>query len=149
MNSETLFQQNRLIIQDFSTSTLAEIPSAFGRLSYLASLRDLGSNIYKHAALSAAYPPEAVGQALEQCHEEVFEQILETPLMVQQEDLRAYLTSVRGGLRVAASNWRKLEAYRTLLPAGAPDYLKELFCSNVRAILEILDEEALTVRSPK
>jgi hypothetical protein len=28
-----------------------------------------------------------------------------------------------------------------LLPAESPEYLKELFCSNVRAILEILEKE--------
>jgi hypothetical protein len=52
-------------------------------------------------------------------------------------------------LRVAVTNWRKLEAYRALLPAEAPDYLKELFSSNVRAILEILELEGSTLRSTK
>jgi hypothetical protein len=45
------------------------------------------------------------------------------------------------GLGVAVLHWRKLEAYRTLLPVEAPDYLKDLFCSNIRALLEILEQE--------
>jgi hypothetical protein len=49
-------------------------------------------------------------------------------------------------LSVAVSHWRKLEAYRTLLPVEAPDYLKELFCSNIHALLEILEEECCKVR---
>lgn len=68
---------------------------------------------------------------------------------MQQEDLRAYLSSIGEGLHVAVRNWRKLEAYRALLPAEAPDYLKELFCSNVRAILEMLEQEESIVRPRK
>jgi hypothetical protein len=40
-----------------------------------------------------------------------------------------------------------MEAYRVLLPGNTPDYLKELFFSNLRALLEILQAEMSTVRS--
>jgi len=141
LDTTTQLQQNRQIIHDLTLSTLAALPGAFARLGYLASLRDFSSNVYEHAGLAALYPREAVRQALEHCHEEIFERILETPLTMQEEDLRLHLASTRDGLRAAVSNWLKLEAYRALLPAEAPDYLKELFCSNVRAILEILARE--------
>jgi hypothetical protein len=141
MSTLTQLQQNRRVIQDFTTTTLAAIPSAFARLTYLASLRDLSSGRYEHAGLTAVYPQEAVQQSLEQCHEEIFERILEAGLEEQERDLRAYLQAMQNGLCVAVSHWRKLEAYRMLLPAESPDYLKELFCSNIRALLEILEEE--------
>jgi len=147
MDTLTQLQQNRRIIHDFTSTTLAAIPSAFGRLSYLASLRDLSSGRYEHAGLMALYPLEAVQQALEQCHEEIFERVLECPLSEQEQDLRAYLELTQDGLRVAVRNWRKFEAYRTLCPAQSPDYLKELFCSNLRVLLEILGEECSTARS--
>jgi hypothetical protein len=147
MGTLTQFQQNRRVIQDFTSTTLAIIPSAFARLNYMASLRDLSSGRYEHAGLTALYPQEAVQQALEKCHEEIFERILESPLEEQEQDLRAHLAGVEPGLCVAVSHWRKLEAYRTLLPAEAPDYLKELFCSNIRALLEILEEEYCQARS--
>jgi hypothetical protein len=137
----TPLQQNRRVIQDFTSTTLAIIPSAFARLTYLASLRDLSSGRYAHAGLTAVYPPEAVQQALEQCHEEIFERILEAPLEEQKRDLRAHLKTMEPGLGVAVAHWRKLEAYRTLLPVEAPTYLKDLFCSNIRALLEILEGE--------
>jgi len=137
----TQLQQNRRIIHDLTVCTLARIASAFSRLAYLASLRDISTNVYEHAALSALYPQSAVQQALEQCHQEIFERILETPLVAQQEDLRAHLSTMPNGSRRAAAQWRRLEGYRSLLPADSPEYLKELFCSNVRAILEILEKE--------
>jgi hypothetical protein len=48
------------------------------------------------------------------------------------------------GSRRTAAQWRRLETYRILLPAESPEYLKELFCSNARAILEILEKERST-----
>lgn len=144
MDTLTQLQQNRRIIHDLTSSTLARIPSLFSRLAYLASLRDISTNVYEHAGLTAVYPKDAVQQALEQCQQELFERILETPLAVQEEDLRAHLRTLPNGSRRTAVQWRRLEAYRTLLPADSPEYLKELFCSNVRAILEILEKEPST-----
>jgi hypothetical protein len=144
MDTLTQLQQNRRIIHDLTVSTLVRFSSPFSRLAYLASLRDISTNMYDHAGLSALYPQPAVQQALAQCHQEIFERILEAPLEVQEEDLRAHLRTLPNGSRSAAAQWRRHEAYRTLLPADSPDYLKELFCSNVRAILEILEKEPST-----
>jgi hypothetical protein len=143
----TQLQQNRRIIQDFTATTLASIPSLFGRLIYLSSLRDLASGRYEHAGLLALHPEEAVQQALAKCHEEVFERVLETSLAEQAEDVRDCLQAMPGGLTIAVSHWQRMEAYRVLLPEESPDYLKELFCSNLHALLEILRSESLTPRA--
>jgi hypothetical protein len=143
----TQLQQNRRIIQDFTLTTLAGIPGEFSRLTYLASLRDLSSGRYEHAGLATLYPDEATQQALQLCHEQIFERVLETPLEQQEADLRQCLERMPGGLCAALAHWRRMEAYRVLMPEGAPGYLKELFCSNLRALLEILQEACSTVRS--
>jgi len=137
----TKLQQNRKIIQDFTVTTLAGIPTLFGRLIYVASLRDLSSGRYEHAGLAALYPDEATQQALRFCHEQVFERVLETSLERQHEDLRACLEHMQGGVGGSAPHWLDMEAYRVLMPENSPDYLRDLFCSNVRALLEILAEE--------
>jgi hypothetical protein len=147
MRTLTQLQQNRRVIQDFTLTTLAGIPGLFARLIYLASLRDLSSGRYEHAGLSALYPDAAIQQALQLCHEQIFERILEAPLSSQEEDLRACLARMEGGLSDAVSHWRRIEAYRVLVPEAAPDYLKELFYSNLRALLEILVEEYSPARS--
>ena len=141
------FQQNRKVIQDFTLNTLAKIPGLYARLVYIASLRDLSSGRYEHAGLTALYPMEALQQALGLCHEQVFDRILELPLSEQQEDLRSCLAAMEGGLRASVEHWRRLESYRVLLPEQSPDYLKELFCSNLRALLEILQAERSPVHS--
>jgi hypothetical protein len=143
----TQLQQNRRIIQDFTLTTLAAIPGEFGRLTYIASLRDLSSGKYEHAGLLTLYPDEAVQQALELCHEQIFERVLETPLATQEADLKECLLRMPGGLCSALAHWRRMEAYRVLMPERSPSYLKELFCSNLRALLELLQEECSTAPS--
>jgi hypothetical protein len=147
MRTLTQLQQNRRVIQDFTLTTLAGIPGLFARLAYMASLRDLSSGRYDHAGLSALYPDAAIQQALQLCHEQIFERILESPLSSQEEDLRVCLAGMEGDLAGTVAHWRGLEAYRVLVPEAVPDYLKDLFCSNLRALLEILDEERSPARS--
>lgn len=143
---ETLerFQQNRRVIEDFTERTLAAIPGEFARLLYVASLRDLASGRYCHEGLTAVYPEEAVQQALEHCHQELFIRILEMSLAQQEWDLRACLGSLEGNFWEVVARWRELEFYRCLVPLGIPDYLQELFRSNVRALLGLMEEERAT-----
>lgn len=128
-------------------TTLAGIPSLLSRLTYIASLRDLSSGRYEHSGLAALYPDAAIQQALEICHEQIFDKILETPLSSQEADLEACLDAMESGRDATAVHWQRMEAYRVLLPEHAPDYLKELFCSNLRALLEILQSKRPTARS--
>jgi hypothetical protein len=134
----TQLEQNRHIIQDFAVNTLSTIPNDFERLSYIAALRDLSTGRYEHAGLATLYPEEAIQQALKQCHEEIFQRILETPLTLQEKDLRNCLEGIEGPLSATISHWRQAEAYRILMPEDSPGYLKELFCSNLRVLLGIL-----------
>jgi hypothetical protein len=140
-------QQNRRIIQDFTLTTLAGISGEFGRLTYMASLRDLSTGRYEHAGLAALYPDEEMQQALQLCHEQIFERVLETPLERQETDLKECLERMPGGLCPVLAHWQRMEAYRVLMPERAPGYLKELFCSNLRALLEILQEECSKAHS--
>jgi len=147
MRTLTQLQQNRKIVQDFTLTTLAAIPGLLARLAYVASLRDLSSGRYEHAGLAAIYPDAPLQQAIGLCHEQVFERLLETPLSDQQEDLQDCLSAMPGGLLDAVTHWRNMESYRVLMPEQSPDYLKELFCSNLRALLEILQEECSPAHS--
>jgi len=135
------FQQNQRVIEDFTSRTLLAIPSDYGRLIYVASLRDLASAHYHHEGLAAVFPEGAVQQALAYCHEELFAKILETPLEQQEWDLRTCLTGFEGEFWEIVDRWRELEFYRMLVPLGLPGYLRDLFCSNLRALLAVFAED--------
>ena len=135
------------VVRDFTAKTLAAIPNVFGRLIYIASLRDLSSGRYEHTGLAAVYSPDAVQEALKFCHQEIFSRVLEMPLSVQEQELTECLDNMPGSMRETVGHWRQLESYRVLAPEDTPDYLRELFFSNLRALLEILETSRPTTRS--
>jgi hypothetical protein len=139
--------RNKSVVRDFAATTLAAIPNLFGRLTYIASLRDLSSGRYEHDGLLTVYTAESVQEALECCHHEIFQKILETPLSAQVQDLKECLEGMSGPLAETVAHWREMEPFRVLPPGNSPDYLRELFFSNCRALLEILNVECSTVRS--
>jgi hypothetical protein len=131
------FQQSRAVIEDFSSQTLAAIPTDFGRLYYVSSLKDADSGRYEHDGLKSLYPENAVQAGLSHCHEELFSRILETPLREQERDLHACLGSAGDKFRDVVENWRETRYFKEMCPEGLPDYLHDLFCSNMGALLAI------------
>ena len=110
----------------------------FRSLLYVASLRDLGTGDYSHSGLEEAFPAGGVNESLKYCHEEIFRQVLELPLADQESDLKQACGQIEGGAAGVAERWLELEYFRLLVPLGTPDYLKDLFNSNFRLVLELI-----------
>jgi len=138
------FDRNRGVVEDFAERTLSAITTDYGRLLYVATLRDLGSGAYSHSGLESLYPMAAVQEALTASHEAVFERILEMPLSRQLQDLKACLMAYDEGVGDLAGRWKDLEFYRSLVPLGLSEETKELFCSNLEALLSIIESEGVT-----
>jgi hypothetical protein len=141
MESLERYQQTRRVVEDFTARSLAAISTEFGKLLYLASLREFSSGRYCHEGLAARYTAEGVQQALGFCHEELFLRILEMPLEQQEWDLRACISGMDGEFWSKLRRWRETELYRMLVPSDVPEYLREVFISNVGALLDLLLEE--------
>lgn len=137
MDSLERFQQSRTVVEDFSSHTLAAISSDFGRLYYVSSLKDEDTGRYEHDGLANLYPDNAVQAALSHCHEELFSRILETPLRDQERDLNACLDAAADRYWEVVENWRETRYFQSLCPESLPDYLSDLFCSNMSALLAI------------
>lgn len=137
MESLERFQQSRAVIEDFSSHTLAAIPTDFGRLYYVSSLKDAESGLYEHDGLKTLYSENAVQAGLSHCHEELFSRILETPLSEQERDLRECLGSAGDTYGEVVECWRETRYFKEMCPEGLPDYLHDLFCSNMGALLAI------------
>ncbi len=137
MESLERFQQSRAVVEDFSSRTLAAISTVFGRLYYVSSLKDSNSGRYEHDGLMALYPENSVQVALSHCHEELFSRILETPLRDQERDLRECLGTAGDQYWDVVESWRKNRDFQNICPEGLPNYLNDLFCSNMGALLGI------------
>ena len=141
MESLESYQQTRRVVEDVTARTLAAIPTEFGKLLYLSSLRDISTGDYVHEGLTARYSPEAVQQALGYCHQELFLRVLEMPLEQQEWDLRACIEGLEGEFWGKMRRWRETEFYRLLIPSDSQEYLKEIFLANVGAVLDLALEE--------
>ena len=138
-------QLHRQILYDLSVHSLEPMGGMYERLAYVANLRDPSTGTYSHERLSAVFGEESVSQALADCHEELFERLLESPLALQEADLRSYLDTLPGGREEHLRDCS--EKAETWIPPQAPDYLKKLFCSNLHALCELLQEQKPETRS--
>lgn len=127
-------------------SILAPLQSFYQRLFHLASFRDHLTGRYGDVRLAEIYPEAAVHESLAACHEEILERILEIPLELQEKDLQQCLESMPGSFAQELQTWRSAEFENRLLPPAAPDYLKQLFRSNLRVLLQLLGDNYLAVR---
>lgn len=127
---------HRQILYDLALHYLEPLNGSFARLAYLASLRNGPDGLYVHERLAALYGETPVGEALAECHEELFERLLEQPLAQQEGDLRSFVRTLPEGAQEGLKSCKgRME---TWIPLAAPDYLKELFRSNLTALLELL-----------
>jgi hypothetical protein len=132
------FEQNQRIIERFVSTWLVEIDSDLGRLAHVSMLRNVSSGRYCHPALEEIYSPTAVHQALQYCHEELFQKTLELSLELQEWDLRTYFAGIDASSDDIAARWLELEFARTFVPFGTPVYLRDLFLSNISVILNLI-----------
>lgn len=139
---------HRQILYDLALHYLEPLNGSFSRLAYIASLKNPLSETYVHERLTAVYGPVPVNEALANCHEELFERLLEMPLAQQEEELRRFVGTLpegsqEEGIKICR---KRIEDW---IPSEAPSYLKELFRSNLIALLELLHDRNPKVRSGK
>lgn len=126
------------IIQDIWKNSLAAVLPDFGKLMYMASLRDPNSGVYRHYGLEKMYSEQESDDALREVHLELFLSWLRKPLVEQKEDLEHYFRTVDGDQALILENWRLLEPFRNCIPAGADEAGRELFLSDIGIIVDLM-----------
>jgi hypothetical protein len=128
--------------RDLWNRTLAQVPTTFGRIAYLASLRDANTGRYQHFGLAQVYSDQEADQALRASHAEAFREWLNYPLVRQKADLEDYLSSLDEDRRTVLQAWAALGPYKNLIPTDAIEAERELFVSDLELILELMRSEA-------
>jgi hypothetical protein len=110
-----------------------QIPTHFGRLAYLASLRDSTTGRYAHEGLVRLLGPEDADRTLCHSHHQVFSEWLGFSLAEQKSDLDEYLNAV-GSPRYALH-------YHNLVPPTARAVERQLYLTDLETLLELLKYE--------
>jgi hypothetical protein len=111
--------------------TLSQIPTVFGRLVYLASLRDSSTNRYVHASLTALVGLEDADRTLCHSHHQVFSQWIGFSLEEQKTDLDQYV-------RDTGDRKHLLQQYRNLVPPTARDVERQLYLTDLETLVELM-----------
>jgi hypothetical protein len=136
-------QEVERLVQDFEERTLAKLGGHFGRLVYLASLRDYNTGRYHHYGLETRYAAEVVDVALRQCHVRIFEDLVALSLQEQTEDLLDFFESLKEDRARLVNVWKRLKSYQVLPPEDCHPLARELFDKNIEIMLRILRETDL------
>ena len=129
-------------MEDVWQRTLQRIPSLFGRLAYLASLRDETSGRYRHFGLARMYGDDEADIVLRVSHERVFAEWLNLSLERQRGEIERHLDQLDEDRRTVLAAWGALQPYAALPPAAAGEAERVLYLSDLEIILEILRRDA-------
>jgi hypothetical protein len=129
-------------LSDLWRNTLLQIPTLYGRLSYLASLLDADSGRYRHHGLADVFGRNESHAALRDSHLEVFREWINLPLRDRHADLKQYLISLPETSERVIRHWRRSRVYRNSVPTAAGAMERELFHADVEALLRLLQNAA-------
>jgi hypothetical protein len=128
-------------VSDLWRNTLSRIPSVFGRLVYLAAVRDPNSGRYEHHGLALVFGDHEADRALRRSHIQTFSEWLCLNLEQQKSDLMLYLSALIDERRRVIETWLRLEPFRMMIPSSATKAETELYQSDFRILLGLLKNE--------
>jgi len=122
--------------------TLLQIPSAFGRMVYLASLRDPNSGQYQHFGFSQRFSEREADKTIRRSHNNIFMDWLCFSLEQQRIDLEKYLDSLSEDRRTILANWLEWPPFMNWIPAQSRPADRELFRSDLEIVLELIRQDS-------
>ena len=135
---------DRSAFSDLWRNTLDQIPTVFGRLVYLSSVRNLNSGRYEHHGLTLVFGEEEAHKALKKSHSHSFLEWLEFDLEQQKADLDLYLSSLPQDKKTVLEAWvgeTGMTPYKNLMPTSVRPPERKLYLADLNAILEVLKNE--------
>jgi len=133
---------DRSAAADLFKHTLSQIPTLYGRLTYLASLRDPNSGIYRHYGLSAAFGREQSIRAFQVSHTKTFREWLKLPLSQKSSDLAAYFETLEEPRSVIARHLLRSKGFLTCVPDSASKAERTHFSAELELLLDLITRVA-------
>lgn len=126
---------------DLWRRTLSQIPTLFGRLVYLASLRDPNTGLYQHFGFAQRFSDREADKTMRRSHVNVFADWLNLSLEEQRGDLSRYLESLQGEKEMIVANWTRFPPFPGFIPAQAREGERNLFLADMKIMLELLRKD--------
>jgi hypothetical protein len=124
---------------DLEFRTLSGIRCDLARLIYLASTRDYNSGAYHHEGLAGRFGVNQAREALQTSHRNIFRRLVSLSLEELVAELEIYVNISRETPQGLIHAWRELEPYRVAIPMEMDSTMVQLFLSNIKLALEVLD----------
>jgi len=124
-----------LWIRDFS-----QIETAYGKLVYLAGLRNPDNGRYEHYGWTPGTPSSLIASRnLKKIHETIFRDWIGLSLEKKKADIELYIATVaQGDARQLVDAWLRLQPYLNLVPASVQGPERQRHISDFEAILGLL-----------
>ncbi len=129
---------DRGAVSNLWRNTLSQIPSVFGRLVYVSSLRNPNNGRYEHHGLALIFGEDDANKALKKSHVQLFSEWLTFSLEQQKADLDVYLSGLPDNRDLVLENWIKLAPYRNLIPSSVRGVERRLYITDLTALLAVL-----------
>jgi hypothetical protein len=129
---------------------VCNIPSVFGRLAFLAGLKNPETGTYTHFYLSAQLGTVEADKVIRTSHIGVFFEWLVFNLQEQHADLNLFLASVEGHRRQILAACAVLAPHVWCIPNEAQEHERRLYLADLETILEPLyNQYGLTPQAPE
>lgn len=138
MNGKVMRMDAQAAIEDLRTRTLGPIGYDFGRLLYLASVRDYSTGEYQHHGLADSFSELAANGALAACHTELFTRLATCPLRLFVLQVERFMRAASQDLQKTVDFWETLEVYRLTIPCSCDRLTAALFMSNIKIAMALL-----------
>lgn len=127
------------VLEDLWQRSLSHIPSAYGRLVYLAGLRHPDTGRYEHFGLSQSHSNADANRVLRQSHETTFQQWIDLSLELKMDDVELYIAGLENVDKAELIDaWLRLTPYKNLVPAAIQGPERQKHFSDFEAILGLL-----------
>lgn len=138
MSRQKLSLNSRDIVSETQLRELSHIKSSYGRLVYLASLRNPDNGRYEYYGSETALPA-TVNKELGWLHEKIFREWVTFPLERKKADVEFYIASIESvDSAELIDAWLRLTPYMNLVPATIQGPERQKHISDFEVILGLL-----------
>ncbi len=138
MTGKVIRMDVQAAMEDLRIRTLGPIGYDFGRLLYLASVRDYSTGAYQHHGLADSFSELAADEALTACHKELFYRLATCSLKLFVPQVERFMLAACHDLQRTLDFWETLEVYRLTVPCSCDRLTAALFISNIKIAMALL-----------